>query len=92
MTKKIQNESAQVVTLEETTVMSDALLRASKIREVASDTNKNVSVRIRELHTMGVKMGDIKRALTEVGYRTKNGTEIRFQHVRNVINTPVKKS
>lgn len=53
----------------------------------------NLSQRIRYLHTHGWSKGDIARFLTnyekEHHGRTK---EVRFQHVRNVIITPIKGS
>lgn len=64
---------------------------ANQVKEIASDTSKNVSYRIRELAGLGLKYGPIQKALNEAGYRTKNGTEIRFQHVRNVLLTQTKK-
>lgn len=53
----------------------------------------NLSQRIRLLHAAGWSKGDIARFLTE--YEKKNHArdkEVRFQHVRNVIITPLKSS
>lgn len=49
-------------------------------------TNLNVSQTIRFLHATGLSRGDIVRY-----FQTYLGREIRYQHVRNVLITPVKK-
>jgi hypothetical protein len=83
MTKKNEVQNAEVVTTEVTP--------ASQISAIANDTSKNVSIRIRELFALTGKYGEVKKALDAAGYMTKNGTPIRFQHVRNVILTVAKK-
>lgn len=81
MSKK--NEATTTVTAEVST---------PDFKAVAADSTLNVSQRIRKLSELGLKRGDIVKALTEAGYKTKNGSPIRFQHVRNVLITPVKKA
>jgi hypothetical protein len=44
-----------------------------------------LSARIRYLDSKGMSRGDIQRTLTQ-----HEGREIRYQHVRNVLVTPVK--
>lgn len=39
-----------------------------------------------------VDRGAITKSLKEAGVRTKNGTEVKYQHVRNTLITPVKKT
>ena len=39
-----------------------------------------------------VDRGAITKALKDSGVRTKNGTEVKYQHVRNTLITPVKKA
>lgn len=87
MSKK--NQEAAIVTTEATNVEQTM---EQKVTAIANDTTKNVSVRIRELHALGLKYGAIQKAITASGYKTKNGTDIRFQHVRNVILTVAKKA
>ena len=50
------------------------------------DGHKSISERIRFLNSKGMKTGDISRLLTEYEKRL-----VRFQWVRNVLITPVKK-
>jgi len=90
MAKKAQNAEAQVEITKQVSAEQPTI--ETQVSQIASDTSKNVSVRIRELSALGLKMGPIVKALTAAGYKTKNGTDIRFQHVRNVLNTPAKKS
>ena len=89
MTKASKTETT---VLNETTTINEAPSVETQAKVIAADGTKNVSVRIRELSALGIKNGPITKLLTEAGYRTKNGTEIRFQHVRNVLNTQLKKS
>jgi hypothetical protein len=85
MSKIKSNESSESIVTSAPSIDEQAML-------IAKDTTKNVSVRIRELSTLGIKNGPIVKVLTAAGYLTKNGSAIRFQHVRNVLNTPLKKS
>jgi len=64
----------------------------TKEQSICADKTTNVSQKIRALSALGHKPGPIVKLLTESGYKTKNGTDIRFQHVRNVLKTPVKKT
>lgn len=64
----------------------------TKEQTIVSDTSTNVSQKIRALSALGHKPGPIVKMLTEGGYKTKNNTDIRFQHVRNVLLQPLKKS
>ena len=54
--------------------------------KVEMPTNLNVSETIRFLHSAGLSRGDIVRY-----FETYIGRSIRYQHVRNVLITPVKK-
>jgi hypothetical protein len=83
-----QNTEAQIVT-EQVAVETPTI---DPIVAITSDTTTNVSQKIRALSAHGLKMGPIVKALTAAGYKTKNGTDIRFQHVRNVLNTQPKKA
>lgn len=65
---------------------------SSKIQAITSDSKLNVSQKIRALDALGRKRGEIVKDLTNSGYKTKNGGDIRFQHVRNVLITPIKKT
>jgi hypothetical protein len=87
MSKKNQ----ETAVLESTVTKQVEPTLEQKVETIAADTSKNVSIRIRELHALGLKYGPIQKALTAAGYKTKNGTDIRFQHVRNVILTVAKK-
>jgi len=91
MSKSNKNQEVAVLEQTDETRPTEVSIE-TKVKEIAADKNKNVSYRIRELAGLGLKMGPIVKALTEGGYKTKNGTDIRFQHVRNVLMTPAKKS
>lgn len=47
----------------------------------------NLSKRIRELSRLGAKTGEIAKIV-----RRSNGEHPKYQHVRNVLNTPLKKA
>jgi hypothetical protein len=91
MAKKSQIAEVQSEVQVETSVQDEAIRKLEAIKAIAADTSKSVSHRIRELAGHSQKMGDIVRLLTDAGYKTKNGTAIRFQHVRNVLKTEPKK-
>lgn len=48
---------------------------------------ETTSSKIRHLASLGLKQGEIYKILKEVGVTTKQGGEIRYQHVRNVLVT-----
>jgi hypothetical protein len=52
-------------------------------------TKSNV---IRFLSSEGLKTGEIAKMLQDAGVVSVNGTPIRYQHVRNVLTQPVKKT
>lgn len=56
-----------------------------------SDLEKfdNTSKKIRFLSSEGYSTSEIYKILKHVGVTTKVGGEIRYQHVRNVLITPV---
>jgi hypothetical protein len=96
MSKKNQNTEAALETpVLITEQVAEVVTETSTIDPVTTITNDkttNVSQKIRALHAHGLKMGPIVKALTAAGYKTKNGTDIRFQHVRNVLTTQPKKA
>lgn len=58
----------------------------------AIETFKSKSGVIRGLHADGKSCKEIYKLLTEAKVTNNDGTHpIRYQHVRNVLNTPVKK-
>jgi hypothetical protein len=57
------------------------VLSTPEIEQIVQDTNMTKSAKIRSLHALGIERGDISRILS-----------IRYQHVRNVLITPLKKS
>ena len=61
--------------------------KKSAPNQIDVPTNLNVSQTIRFLSAQGLTRGDIVRY-----FETYLGRTIRYQHVRNVLITPVKKS
>lgn len=53
----------------------------SEIESIVQDPNMTVSTKIRTLHSMGQKRSQIAKLLNK-----------RYQHVRNVLITPLKKT
>jgi hypothetical protein len=51
---------------------------------------ETVSAKIRAMAKDGIKTADIQRALNS-WYRAKNGRDLRYQHVRNVLTQTYKK-
>jgi len=64
--------------------------KVNNIQAVVTSDTLNVSQRIRSLSRLGLKTGEIQKALNG-WYIGKTGRELRYQHVRNVLLTPVKK-
>ena len=54
--------------------------------EAVNDTSK----KIRYLSSLGYTVSETEKALKVLGVTTKNGDPIRYQHVRNVLNTLIK--
>ena len=61
-------------------------LTAAIFPESVNDTSK----KIRFLRSLDYSVAEIEKALKIVGVTTKNGDPIRYQHVRNVLNTIIK--
>lgn len=70
----------------ETTVAVATSVKKTAPAKVEMPTNLNVSNTIRFLYSTGLSRGDIVRY-----FETHIGRTIRYQHVRNVLITPVKK-
>lgn len=49
----------------------------------------NTSKKIRGLSALGLKNGEIEKAFQAHGVTTKTGSPIRYQHIRNVLITPI---
>jgi hypothetical protein len=49
----------------------------------------STSGKIRALHALGYSRSQIEKILKEQGVTTKNGDSIRYQHIRNVLITPL---
>jgi hypothetical protein len=60
---------------------------ANSIAKIDMPANLNVSGTIRYLHGSGLTRGQIVKY-----YKEHLGREIRYQHVRNVLITPLKKA
>lgn len=74
MSKIIANEVVKVAVAEaEATIMNEGW----------TDTSK----KIRGLASMGYTTAEIEKLLVKFGVTTKTGGAIRYQHVRNVLNT-----
>lgn len=50
---------------------------------------ESTSSKIRACAVAGMSRGDIERYLRANGVTTKNGDPIRYQHIRNVLITPL---
>lgn len=49
----------------------------------------NTSKKIRLLNSMGYSNGEIEKIFQRIGITTKTGSPIRYQHIRNVLITPL---
>lgn len=68
----------------------DAVAAAAKFptdEQLRADGFDNLSKRIRELHRLGASTGEISRIV-----KRSNGMHPLYQHVRNVLNTPLKRA
>lgn len=78
--------------------VAPAPLTPVDVAKAMLEQKKSTSDIIRALSKICVKTdgdtdrGAITKALKESGVRTKNGTEVKYQHVRNTLITPVKKT
>lgn len=86
MTKK--NTAAQVETNEVNPVaVAQDMLKANK-------TTSDIIRALAAIHTKSdgeADRGAITKTLKEAGVKTKNGTDVKYQHVRNTLLLPVKK-
>ena len=63
-----------------------------KIEDVTSEMLNlwdNTSKKIRGLHAVGYTNGQIEKIFITNNVTTKTGTPIRYQHIRNVLITPL---
>ena len=49
----------------------------------------NTSKKIRALNALGYSNGNIEKIFQNIGITTKSGSPIRYQHIRNVLITPL---
>jgi Holliday junction resolvasome RuvABC DNA-binding subunit len=49
----------------------------------------NTSKKIRYLNSLGYSNGEIEKIFQNIGVTTKTGSPIRYQHIRNVLITPL---
>ena len=67
----------------EVTKIAVADAEATIMNEAWSDTSK----KIRGLASLGYTVSEIEKLLIKFNVQTKTGSAIRYQHVRNVLNT-----
>lgn len=74
-------------------IMSANLANASQIDSLQDATMKltDTSKKIRYLLSQGKTIAQIYKLLKQYGVTTKEGNEIRYQHVRNVAMTKLSK-
>lgn len=89
MSKKIRNEVI------ESSIVTTENVGTENVLPTYNDLltiHKSKSQVIRHLHSSGMVTKDIYRYLTQYGVTNNDGSHpIRYQHVRNVIITPIKK-
>lgn len=62
------------------------------VTEVTSELvagQDNTSKKIRYLNSLGYTNGEIEKIFQNIGVTTKTGSPIRYQHIRNVLITPI---
>lgn len=87
MSKKNSNEATQIVTQEEVT----QIVTSPTYQELLTKYGSKSGV-IRGLHAEGKDCKSIYKILKDLNVTNTAGSHpIRYQHVRNVLNTPIKK-
>ncbi len=67
--------------------MSTTTKTTNPILNITNDPNTSTSYKIRTLHNLGFTKSQISQMVS-----TKEGTNIRYQHVRNVLLQQLKRS
>lgn len=76
---KIIEATASVVTV----------LNIEEVTMEGLSAHDNTSKKIRHLNSVGYTNGQIEKIFQKIGVTTKGGSPIRYQHIRNVLITPL---
>lgn len=78
-------------TVQEQVVQSEVKEILTKEQFEELDNMKTWSLKIRYLHSLGLATAKIASLLSERYKEQRNGKEVRYQHVRNVLTTVLKR-